>query len=64
MNYDGKRITDAELWVLYILATERVSLKKIKDAVQATGSVDKASILAWLRKPALNASIQRVERIL
>jgi hypothetical protein len=51
MNYEHKRITEAELWVLYIMATEGVSLKKIKDAVQAIGSIDKPSILALLREP-------------
>jgi hypothetical protein len=43
------RLTDAELWVLFIMATENVSLKKIKDAVQAIGSADKQSVLALLR---------------
>lgn len=53
MNND-KRVTDAELWVLYLMATEGVSLKNIKDAVQAVGSTDRSSVLAWLKKPCVN----------
>lgn len=48
MNQE-KRLTDAELWVLYIMATENVSLREIKDAVQAIGFIDKPSILALLK---------------
>ena len=47
---DKKSLTDGELWVLYIMATEGVSLKKIKDAVQAIGRFDKPSILELLRR--------------
>jgi hypothetical protein len=48
---EQRQLTDAELWVLYIMATENVSLKKIKDAIQAIGFADKQSVLALLRMP-------------
>lgn len=50
MNVNEKKLTDAELWVLYLMATEGVSLKKIKDAVQSVGCLDKLTILASLRE--------------
>lgn len=50
MNIREKKLTDAELWVLYLMATEGVSLKKIKDAVQSVGRLDKLTILASLRE--------------